>query len=111
MIAVEPRFHPFLKVGFLEWLAVNEHIYEAFESEALRLIAVGRVHYSARTIVEVLVHHSMLREQGGEFKIGNDKAPDLARLFVIQHPQHLRFWEYRRPDWQLFLDEFEGPQS
>lgn len=93
----------FFKPGFLTWLDDNQHIYREFESHAMRLIARGRTHYSARTIIEVLVHESMLRENGGEFKIGNDRAPDLARVFSILHPANALFWEYRRPDWPLFL--------
>lgn len=103
------NFDRFLKAGFLPWLQDNQHIYDAFEDHALRLIAKGRTHYSARTIVEVLVHESILRETSdGEFKIGNDKAPDLARWFVINHPEHWNFWEYRRPDWPAFLAAIKG---
>jgi hypothetical protein len=80
------------------WFESNWHIVEAFEAAALHLIRIGREHYSARTIVEVLVHESILKETDGEFKIGNDHAPDLARIFVALHPEHLDFWEYRRPD-------------
>jgi hypothetical protein len=98
------RFSGFFRDGFLDWLADNEHIYDTFEAHALALIAKGRTHYSARTIVEVLVHESILRENGGEFKIGNDRAPDLARVFAIRNPRHALFWEYRRADWPLFLE-------
>lgn len=103
-MAADPRhFERFFKPGFLSWLAANAHIYAAFEQEALSLIAAGRDHYSARTIVEVLVHHSILSATSGTFKIGNDRAPDLARVFAIRHPEHATFWEYRRPDWPDFL--------
>jgi len=104
---IDPQFHPFFKVGFLDWLEENEHIYNGFEEQALRLIAAGRTHYSARTIVEVLVHHSKLSAVGDDFKIGNDKAPDLARVFVIKHPDYVEFWEYRRPDWPAFKTTIE----
>ena len=80
------------------WFNDNWHIVEAFEDAAIQLIRIGRDHYSARTIVEVLVHESVLKEVAGEFKIGNDNAPDLARIFVVLHPEHVEFWEYRRPD-------------
>jgi hypothetical protein len=97
-------FRPFFNDDFIGWLTLNQHIYEAFERQALLLIARGRSHYSARTIVEVLVHHSILAEKpGGGFKIRNDVAPDLARVFAIQHPQHALFWEYRRSDRLAFL--------
>jgi hypothetical protein len=101
-------FERFFKPGFLAWLAANEHIYKSFEEQAFRLIGAGREHYSARTIIEVLVHHSIIAEKPeGLFKIGNDRAPDLARVFAIRHPHHARFWEYRRPDWPMFLEAVE----
>jgi hypothetical protein len=84
------------------WFINNWHVVEAFESTALKLIDNGRQHYSARTIVEVLVHQSAIREINGDFKIGNDSAPDLARAFVVLHPERVNFWEYRRPDSQTF---------
>jgi hypothetical protein len=85
-----------------EWFIDNWHVVEAFERVALRLADLGREHYSARTIVEVLVHQSNVREINGVFKIGNDNAPDLARVFVVLHPEYVDFWEYRRPDWPEF---------
>jgi hypothetical protein len=96
--------HPAFFKKDRDWFISNWHIVKAFESIALRLISRGRGHYSARTIVEVLVHDSLMREVGGTFKIGNDNAPDLARVFVILHPHHVDFWEYRRPDWRHFVD-------
>lgn len=87
-----------------DWFDGNWHIVEAFEESALELITIGREHYSARTIVEVLVHESVLKEVEGRFKIGNDNAPDLARVFVVLHPEHVDFWEYRRPDHHRFIE-------
>ena len=101
----KPRFFKKDKMWFIN----NWHVVEAFETVALRLISMGRKHYSARTIVEVLVHQSNVREINGEFKIGNDNAPDLARVFVVLHPEWVDFWEYRRPDWTVFKAQFEKP--
>lgn len=91
-----------------QWFVDNWHVVTAFEDVALRLIGLGRDHYSARTIVEVLVHQSAVREIAGTFKIGNDNAPDLARVFVVLHPEHVDFWEYRRPDWHAFKAQFDS---
>jgi hypothetical protein len=90
------------------WFINNWHVVEAFERTALKLIGMGRSHYSARTIVEVLVHQSAVREINGDFKIGNDNAPDLARVFVVMHPERISFWEYRRADSQNFRACIEG---
>ena len=89
-----------------QWFEDNWHVVEAFENSALKIIAKGRTHYSARTIVEVLVHESIIAEKDGQFKIGNDNAPDLARVFVVRHPEHKTFWEYRRPDSKEFVALF-----
>lgn len=91
-----------------DWFEKNWHVVEAFSREAKKLISFGRTHYSARTIVEVLVHQSAVREIDGVFKIGNDSAPDLARVFVVMYPQYLEFWEYRRKDWREFKQAIEG---
>lgn len=101
-IDVNPRFFKKDK----DWFAKNWHVVEAFESVALKLISLNREHYSARTIVEVLVHQSAVREINGTFKIGNDNAPDLARVFVVLHPECVDFWEYRRADWKSFKAMF-----
>ncbi len=89
------------------WFEDNWHVVQAFENEALKIIARGRNHYSARTIVEVMVHESIIKETDGAFKIGNDNAPDLARVFVVLHPEHVDFWEYRRPDSKQFKAMFQ----
>jgi hypothetical protein len=94
-----------------KWFVENWHVVEAFEEVALKLISMGRDHYSARTIVEVLVHQSAVKEISGTYKIGNDNAPDLARVFVVLHPEYVDFWEYRRPDWLSFKNMFSTGDS
>jgi hypothetical protein len=80
---------------FLNWLPNNLHVWNAFVHEAERVIARGFKHYSARTIIHVLRHHSALEEAGGEWKLNNNYSPYLARLFDIVYPQHAGLWEYR----------------
>lgn len=72
---------------FIRFLPDNLHVYRAFEKEALLIHAKGRVHYSAYTIIQVLRHHSSLRENGGEWKISNNHTPCLSRLFKLLNPQ------------------------
>jgi hypothetical protein len=106
-IGANPRFFKKPK----EWFIENWHVVEAFEAVALKLISMNRDHYSARTIVEVLVHQSAVKEINGTYKIGNDNAPDLARVFVVLHPEHVDFWEYRRPDWAAFKKMFNEDEE
>jgi hypothetical protein len=79
---------------FAAWIEANFVIWRAFEREALR-IASRRSHYSAKTILEVIRHHTTLAERAGEFKINNNVCPDLARLFAFLHPSHAELFEYR----------------
>jgi hypothetical protein len=81
--------------GFQQWLPENMHVWDAFVAEAFAIIRKGYQHYSARTIIEVLRHHSALHESSGEWKLNNDHPPYLARLFDLVYPQHAGLFEYR----------------
>lgn len=85
------------KNEFDTWLEENQHIFDAFCLEALKAKARGFEHYSARTIIEFLRHHTNLREASGGFKINNDAVPYMARLFGQLHPNLSCFFEYRKP--------------
>lgn len=90
------RRHQFdFTLEFLEYLPDNLHIYEAFEQEALSVAQRGRSHYSARTIVEFLRHHSTLQEVCGQWKINDHNVPYLARLFALLNPQRAGLFEFR----------------
>lgn len=80
---------------FLEWLPDNIHIWDAFVDEAIKVYRRGFRHYSARTIVHFLRHHTASREAGGEWKINNNHSPYLARLFDVMFPEYVGLWSYR----------------
>lgn len=81
---------------FLQWLTWNPHIWTAFVAKADEVRARGRKHYSARTIVEVLRHESVLRESPlGQWKINDHAAPNLARLYILFRPEAYGFFELR----------------
>ena len=104
--------HPGLfKTTGNDWFVQNWHVMLAFEQAALAVIGIGRDHYSARTIVENLVHESVIREAAGFYKIGNHHAPDLARAFVVLHPEHIDFFEYRRENADAFRDAITDLQA
>ena len=84
------------KQDFDIWLDDNQHIWVAFEQEALNIARLGFKHYSARTIIHFLRHHSALREESGEWKINNDVSPYLARHFAEKYPNLKNLFEYRR---------------
>jgi hypothetical protein len=76
-------------------LIANWSIYLEFERQAHKVIASGRKHYGARTIVEYIRHQTLLSETGSEFKINNNSVADLARLFGIRNPVSADLFEYR----------------
>lgn len=82
-------------VEFLAYLPENVLVYEAFEREALKVVAKGYAHYSARTIIEVLRHHNALAEHAGPWKLNDWHTPYLARLFALMHPAHRELFEFR----------------
>jgi hypothetical protein len=88
--------HPDIPVGFVIWIGNNIAIWEAFEAEALKVVAKGHEHYSSKTILEFLRHHSMLSENtDSPWKLNNNLTPYLARLFAMVHPSHASLFAYR----------------
>lgn len=82
---------------FRVWLPKNLHIWDAFVQESTRVIDRGFQHYSARTIIHVLRHHSALVENGtGEWKISNNTSPYLSRLFGLMYPAHKDLFSNKR---------------
>lgn len=80
---------------FLAYLPENLHVYDAFEREALRVVARGFKHYSARTIIEVLRHNSALAEHCGPWKLNDWHTPYLARVFALMRPPFAGLFEFR----------------
>ena len=81
---------------FFEWLSANWHVFEYFEKSANQVHDHGFKHYSARTIVEVMRHRSKIREIGdGEWKLNDHRTPDMARLYMMLHPENSDFFEFR----------------
>lgn len=94
LLAKNPDVFP---LRFAEWFMANRHVWVAFCQEAFKVRARGHKHYSARTIVHVLRHHSAVSEcSDAGWKIDNDHSPYLARLFDLRYPSCAGMWEYRR---------------
>jgi hypothetical protein len=83
---------------FAEWMADNGHVYDAFSAAANKVWSAGWRHYSARTIMKVIRHRSNVREIRGEFKIDNNRTPDIARLYLLLNPQHPGLFTLRASD-------------
>ncbi|MFM9424367.1 hypothetical protein RCH10_000795 [Variovorax sp. GrIS 2.14] len=81
---------------FVAYLPGNLHVYDAFEEEALHVVAKGFKHYSARTIIEALRHHSALQDVGcGHWKLNDWHTPYFARLFALVNPANEGLFEFR----------------
>lgn len=88
--------NPDIPGTFVIWLSDNLIIWEAFESEALKVIARGHQRYSSKTIMEFLRHHSMLKETSETpWKLNNNHTAYLSRLFAMVHPQHAGLFSFR----------------
>ena len=82
--------------SFCAWLTNNFHVWEAFEAESFKIINKGFKHYSARTIIHYLRHHTAVEENGSAFKIMNGHSPYLARLFALVYPDHKEIFSYHK---------------
>lgn len=81
-----------------QWLldSRNVEVWRMFEHEANRVWRnKANKHYSARTIVEYLRHHSAANDGGTDFKINDHHAPVLARLWTFLYPERAGFFELR----------------
>jgi hypothetical protein len=84
-----------MKFDFDEWLSENTHVWIAFERQALLVHQRGYRHYSARTIIEFLRHHTATKQVSEEWKINDHAVPHLARKFMEVHPNLNGFFEVR----------------
>lgn len=92
LMAARPEVFP---PHFQAWFSENHHVWQAFVVEARKVRAKGFDHYSARTILHVLRHHSALHEAGPGWKLNNNHSPYLARLFDLRFPSMAGMFEYR----------------
>jgi hypothetical protein len=81
---------------FATWLQDNLHVWRAFVHQATAVVDAGFDHYSARTIVEVLRHHTALtaRSSAG-WKLNDHCTAYLARLFAACYPAHAKLFAFR----------------
>lgn len=85
-------------IDLADWLGNSQNwaIWGAFEYQANGAWKKGFKRYSARTIGEYLRHHSALHASGTEFKLNDHIWPDLARLYMLAHPDRAGFFECRQ---------------
>lgn len=96
MVMLDCKPEAFRK-DFRDWLEANYHVWTEFEREADAVWEMGRRHYSARTIGEYLRHRTVIAEKTNEMglKLNDHYWPDLARLYMMMHPEREGFFERR----------------
>jgi hypothetical protein len=92
---------------FVKYISENFHVYDAFEREAFKVIARGYTHYSARTIIEVLRHHSNLMDNSEIWKLADHPMPYLSRLFAAHHPSHANLFSFRQTNLEKLYQQKE----
>lgn len=83
-----------IKKTFEEYDNENPEIWKSFEAKTLQLIKMGRTHYGAKAITEVIRYETIV-EGNDEFKLNNNYTAGYARKFMTYHPSHKRFFETR----------------
>lgn len=88
-------------MNFQEYHEINPHIYDEFKRYTMDLINMGRDHYGAKGIIEVIRYHRTVKAKGYPldskvFKINNNYAPDYARKFMEEYPQYASFFRTRQ---------------
>ena len=82
--------------GFDAWIADNFHVWREFMRMADKLWYLRRSkHYSASAIVYAIRLQTALAEVGGEWKINQNHARDMAKLYVKVTPDRAGFFEFR----------------
>lgn len=86
------------RLDMAEWFSHPQNwlVWGAFAHEANRAWDRGWRHYSARTIGEVIRHHTNLEDSCREFKVNDHTWPDLGRLYMLVYPDRAGFFETRR---------------
>lgn len=79
---------------FLDWLKANPEIWQAFQARALQAIRAGVKHWGAKAIFETARFDAALKRRGA-FKVNNNYAAYMGRLFILKYPSHQSFFEFR----------------
>lgn len=91
---------------FRTWLRDNMTVWDAFVDQADAVIKMGYSHYSSRTIIEVLRHHTALRETGNTgWKLNDHNVPYLSRLFAVAYPHHRDLFAFRTTNLERAAEE------
>jgi hypothetical protein len=79
---------------------VPQEVLRLFEILTFKVIATGRLRYSADAILHRIRWHFEIDKGRREFKCNDHWTANLSRWFLDHHPEHEGFFELRaRPGW------------
>jgi len=79
-----------------DWLPQNLPVIDEFLKITKKLHDdMGREHYGAQAVYEVMRFHRLQREGAGEFKLNNNNVALIARYIMAKHPQYDGFFSLR----------------
>lgn len=85
-----------IRAGFVEFHALNPHIYDAFENHVFKAIRKGIKKVSAKLIVNLIRWETIMQTTDENFKINDAYQSYYARLFVGKHPEFKSMFEFRK---------------
>lgn len=105
-MGVVKQFAHQFRAGFICWLEDTENVrlYIEFEKIAKLVASRGRSHYSARTIIEVIRHETVVGGLVGAWKINNNAIPDISRLCSLMNPELEHLFDFRTSDSRISGD-------
>lgn len=74
----------------------HPEIWKQFREITLNLIRLGKKHYGAKAIFEIIRYHRFIEYGVGEFKVNNNFTAYYARKFMRVFPEHNGFFETRK---------------
>ena len=79
-----------------KWLPQNLTVVDEFLNITKKLHDdMGREHYGAQAVYEVMRFHRLQREGAGEFKLNNNNVALIARYIMATYPQYDGFFSLR----------------
>jgi hypothetical protein len=81
---------------FLDYHRENSLLWTAFEEKALEIISLGKKHYGARAVIEIVRYERLRLGASDGFKINDNFIAYYARIFEFLHPQYNGFFQMRK---------------
>jgi hypothetical protein len=82
--------------AFIRFHKKNPDIWTLFKKFTFKAIRVGREHYSANAIFELIRWHVDIETKGSEVKLSNNFRAYYARMFHAVYPEHGDFFRNRK---------------